>query len=237
MDHGELNGVRVLPSAAYDEIWAHQATTTWAEMFGPQVTNYGLGWFVGEFEGEPLVGNYGTETGFQTHLGIFPDEHLAVVAMDNAYNPEEIAFPAYDIGNGIAGVLLGGEPSPAATDIHSVLTAANDTFMATYAQGDAAGMAALYTDDGQLLPPNADFVAGRPAIQQFWQSLMDEGITRVKLEIVEANAAGDTAYEVSRYTTYAGDQVADEGKYIVIWKQVDGAWKLYRDIFNSSMPD
>jgi hypothetical protein len=30
--------------------------------------------------------------------------------------------------------------------------------------------------------------------------------------------------------------VLDEGKYIVIWKQVEGQWKLHRDILNSSRP-
>jgi len=48
---------------------------------------------------------------------------------------------------------------------------------------------------------------------------------------------GKTAIEVSRYTLYAeGDVVADKGKYIVVWKKKKGAWKLHRDIFNSSMP-
>jgi len=28
----------------------------------------------------------------------------------------------------------------------------------------------------------------------------------------------------------------DKGKYIVIWKKVDGEWKYYRDIFNSDLP-
>ena len=43
---------------------------------------------------------------------------------------------------------------------------------------------------------------------------------------------------VTFYATYgADDQVADQGKYIVLWPQVDGAWKLHRDIFNSSLPN
>ena len=28
----------------------------------------------------------------------------------------------------------------------------------------------------------------------------------------------------------------DSGKFIVIWKQEGGQWKLHRDIWNSSMP-
>ena len=62
-----------------DAMWSPQAASTWAEMFGPQVTDYGLGWWVGEFNGHPIIGNYGAESGFQSHLGIFPDEGYAVI--------------------------------------------------------------------------------------------------------------------------------------------------------------
>jgi len=117
------------------------------------------------------------------------------------------------------------------------IAAANENFMAAFSSGDAAGVAALYTEDGQVLPPNADVVTGQKAIKRFWQAVMDMGITEVKLEIVEVGDHGDTAIEVSTFELLikTGD-VVDNGKYIVIWKKEDGRWKLHRDIFNSSMP-
>ena len=33
-----------------------------------------------------------------------------------------------------------------------------------------------------------------------------------------------------------GGVVADRGKYIVIWKNEGGSWKLHKDIFNTSQP-
>jgi uncharacterized protein (TIGR02246 family) len=117
------------------------------------------------------------------------------------------------------------------------IAAANDQFMAAVEQQDAAALAALYTKRGQLLPPNSDFVTGQEALQAFWQAVLDMGIRRALMEIVEVEDHGKTAIEVSRYTLYAeGDAVADKGKYIVIWKKKGGVWKLHRDIFNSSMP-
>ncbi len=124
-----------------------------------------------------------------------------------------------------------------ATKVHEAIAAANENFMATFNRGDAAGMAALYTENGQVLPPNSDFVTGKPAIQIFWQALMDMGIKAAKMAIVEVEDHGDTAIEVSTYTLQGeAGQVLDRGKYIVIWKQEAGQWKLHRDIFNSSMP-
>jgi uncharacterized protein (TIGR02246 family) len=123
------------------------------------------------------------------------------------------------------------------TEVRDAIADANEMFMAAFGQGDAAGLAALYTEDGQVLPPNGDFVTGKQAIQGFWQALMDMGIKAAKLEIVEVEGHGDTAIDVSKYTLKGeAGQVLDQGKYIVIWKREDGQWKLHRDIFNSSMP-
>ena len=123
------------------------------------------------------------------------------------------------------------------TEISDAIVAVNEKFMAAFKMGDAAGIANLYTENGQLLPPNAGFLTGREAVQAVWQSILDMGAKEIKLDIVELEGYGDTAIETSTYTLYdeSGQQL-DQGKYIVIWKQLNGQWQLYRDIFNSSMP-
>jgi uncharacterized protein (TIGR02246 family) len=124
-----------------------------------------------------------------------------------------------------------------ADKLRKEIAAANENFEAAFEQQDAAALAALYTKGGQVLPPNSDVVTGREAIQGFWQAVMDMGIRRAELEIVEVEDHGKTAIEVSRFTLYAeGGAVADRGKYIVVWKKRKTGWKLHRDIFNSSMP-
>jgi uncharacterized protein (TIGR02246 family) len=121
--------------------------------------------------------------------------------------------------------------------VRDAIVAANETFVNTFNKGDAAGLAALYTEEGQLLPPNAETMSGHQAIQAFWQGAMDMGIKSAQIETGEVEAHGETAIEVSRYKLYgAEDQVLDKGKFIVIWKRENGQWKLHRDIFNSSMP-
>ena len=71
----------------------------------------------------------------------------------------------------------------------------------------------------------------------FWKSLFDLGIKKAKLETLEVVGMGDTACEVGKYTLFLeGEQVADSGKYVIIWKMVNGQWKLHRDIWNTSMP-
>ena len=122
-------------------------------------------------------------------------------------------------------------------EVRGAIESANEKFMATFSTGDAAGMAALYTESGQVLPPNSEIVTGKQALQGFWQALMDMGIKEATLEIAEIEDHGDTAIEVSKYTLRGEEgKVLDKGKYIVIWKLEQGQWKLHRDIFNSNIP-
>ena len=66
---------------------------------------------------------------------------------------------------------------------------------------------------------------------------MDMGIKEARIEILEVEGHGDTAIEVLTFKLLrVGEQVPDKGKYIVIWRQEEGRWKLHRDILNSSMP-
>ena len=115
------------------------------------------------------------------------------------------------------------------------IEATNTQFMEAFSQGDAAGVAACYTEDGQLMPPNGEIVSGRAALQTGFQELID-GKYSLQLETIEVEGHGDTAHEIGNYTMAVDGETVDEGKYIVIWKNVDGQWKLHRDIFNSNNP-
>lgn len=111
----------------------------------------------------------------------------------------------------------------------------NAAFVAALRRGDSAGMAAVYTADGQLLPPGAPMMSGKAAIQAFWQGALDMGVADDALETLELDVHGDTAAEMGQgvLKTKAG-QVIDTAKYIVLWKRENGAWKWYRDIYNSN---
>ncbi len=116
------------------------------------------------------------------------------------------------------------------------IDAMNARWMAAFSQGDAAGVAACYTEDAQLLPPNSEIVSGPEAVQANFQEAMDAGLN-VRLESVELESHGDTAYEVGTAIVTGEDgQTIDESKGIVIWKKVGDEWKLHRDIFNSNLP-
>ena len=122
-------------------------------------------------------------------------------------------------------------------DIRTQIEAANAQFVTAFKRGDATSMANLYTASAQLLPANSDFVRGTAAIGAFWQTVMDMGLKGASLETIELEVHGDTVIEIGRYRLLAaGDAVADQGKYIVVWKNDNGKWKLHRDIWTTSQP-
>jgi uncharacterized protein (TIGR02246 family) len=123
------------------------------------------------------------------------------------------------------------------SDPREGIVAANAAFAAAWRRGDARAVAAMYTEHGQLFPPNEPIVAGRAAIERFWKAAMDAGIKAIELKATEVEALGESAVEVGAYALHSKDGVAmDRGKYLVLWKQVDGAWRLHRDCWNSSQP-
>ena len=91
----------------------------------------------------------------------------------------------------------------------------------------------VYTANARILPPGAPMIEGRAQIKTFWtQAIAGLDIKSVTLATVQAEAAGDSVVEIGRaeLTTNAGQTVA--AKYVVHWKQEDGAWKWHTDIWN-----
>ena len=118
---------------------------------------------------------------------------------------------------------------------HEIETA-NREFMAAFGRRDTAAIGRLYTDDALVLPPNADLVRGPRSIADFWQSMFQVGATSVTLDTVDIDETSDLAVEVGRYRVMAGDALADQGKYVVVWKNQGGQWRLHRDIWNTNQP-
>jgi uncharacterized protein (TIGR02246 family) len=133
--------------------------------------------------------------------------------------------------------LVSTTPSAQSGNERAAIEAVNAKFGAAWGSKDAAALAALYTANATLLPPNSARVTGSAAILEFWKGALASAPDRGKLTTAEVEAHGDTAHEVGTYELSMADgKVADKGKYVVIWKREGGQWKLHRDIWNSDMP-
>ncbi len=113
----------------------------------------------------------------------------------------------------------------------------NAEFVEAFQRKDGAAIAAMYSTSPRVMPPGSDAVEGKMKIQAFWENVFHAGITDAKLETIEVDLIGGyTAIETGKFVLYANREVADRGKYLVVWRNEDGQWKLHRDVWNSSVP-
>jgi len=123
-------------------------------------------------------------------------------------------------------------------EVRKAVEKLNLEFGEGFRRGDAAAVAALYTDDAVLLPPNSEIIRGRQGIEKFWRKAIQNGLKDVIMTTVELSVSGDTIHVIGDYTakiSERGHELAEEkGKYLIIGKRTAAGWKAHRDIWNSS---
>jgi len=118
----------------------------------------------------------------------------------------------------------------------SSIEAENVKFLEAFKKGDSVAIASYYTDDAWVMPPNSEPVKGAD-IAALWGSFIRMGVKDFKLITNDVSGDETQLAETGYYELYGADnKLMDKGKYVVVWKAVNGGWKLYRDIFNTSMP-
>ena len=136
----------------------------------------------------------------------------------------------------LAAIIAATACAPPAAQQSPELAAMTERWEKALNSGDVEAVAALYSDDARLLPPNAELAQGRVAIAAEFSQMIAAGLT-IDLENVDAVVAGDVGYKVGTYILLApGGVTVDRGKYIDVWRKVDGQWKITNDIWNSSLP-
>jgi uncharacterized protein (TIGR02246 family) len=110
----------------------------------------------------------------------------------------------------------------------------NDEWTAAFNKGDSHALAELYAEDAYVLPADAEMLHGRQAIQGFWDNTMQQ-LGDGKLTAVDVQPLGpDAAREIGTFSFKEKGNTPREvnGKYVVVWRKINGQWKLATDIWN-----
>ncbi len=121
--------------------------------------------------------------------------------------------------------------------VKAAIDANNKVFAASIKNGDSLAMIGTYATDGCLMPSNSPKLCGVKGISEFYTWTRQMGAGDLTFQVLEVTGGKDLVSEEGTYDVLGKDgKSMEKGKYIVTWKQENGQWKKYRDIWNSDAP-
>jgi len=113
----------------------------------------------------------------------------------------------------------------------------NESYSERFITNDSLFYVDRYCAEAEVYSPNMPAVNGREAIRKFFFN--DGNNKEAKIELPAGNFFGNENLVVEEGTYNFPDGKGgsfDKGKFIAIWKQEDGKWKLFREIWNTDNP-
>jgi uncharacterized protein (TIGR02246 family) len=122
-------------------------------------------------------------------------------------------------------------------DVQGAIDLGNRAYIRALVAHDPVAFGSLFTEDAISMPSQAPMIRGRDAIVDSMRAVFAriafEGGT---LHTITTHLEGNTAIEIGAYhfdVTIAGGRRDLRGRYLVVWRRVDGAWLIAVD---SSQP-
>jgi uncharacterized protein (TIGR02246 family) len=125
-------------------------------------------------------------------------------------------------------------PLAASPAVQAKVDALNNAFAAAMIRGDAAAVAAIYTEDAHLYFFKGTTLKGRAAIQEFLTGMFKGmKVTAMKIVSEEIHPMGGTILDEGHYemTSEADGKVeTSKARYLQVYKKgKDGKYLLFRD--------
>jgi ketosteroid isomerase-like protein len=121
--------------------------------------------------------------------------------------------------------------------VKAAIAASNKAFGASFATGDSTAFANCYTNDACINVTGMPRMCGTQALTAFFNGGVKMGINNIVITTEEVMGSKEAVVETGKYEMFVGNKVsAEKGKFIVVWKEENGKWKMHRDIWNSDAP-
>lgn len=129
-------------------------------------------------------------------------------------------------------------PRPHDHPAYAGVEAANRQLESRLEQGDLAGVAAMYEDDGLMVAAGGNIVAGREALDASWSRPLQNAEWSLSIHSIEGpvELPVQRGTSVLAYDRPTGRHVS-EVEFVVVWRlQDDGSYRIAVDAYWSS-PD
>ncbi len=122
-------------------------------------------------------------------------------------------------------------------DAKAAVEACLTGFAESFRNQDARSCAGVYSEDAQLLPPDAPALVGTTAIEAMFVSLFEAGVRSTELRTLDVIEEGSLIVETGEFTFTIDPSGRMDGKYLAVYqRQADGTLKCIREAFNSNAP-
>lgn len=115
------------------------------------------------------------------------------------------------------------------------IRAATSSLETSFNAKDVDKILTLYTENAVFMPPNKPLLRGRGPLKQFYDGLLNSGSKDLKLTPADVAGHGPLAYESGSYSMINGT-VPDRGKYLFIFRNTSGNWKIEYTSWSSDLP-
>lgn len=145
------------------------------------------------------------------------------------------------LATGLAALACGSAPQVDTEAEKAAIAESNRKWLAAVEAKDIEACVSFYAPDAVEMQPGMPALVGREAIREWFEAwLPDTSVSNAFFpERTEVAASGDVAYDrgTYRFTGSTPDgPIEDVGKYLVIWKKIDGDWKVVASTSNSDLP-
>ncbi len=139
--------------------------------------------------------------------------------------------------SGPAPTLTRTEPPPFDLDATRQLIAQqNDRFTNAHLTGDIATIDSMFAADAKAFPPGAAAI-GPQAMHDFTVDYLKAGLTEFREETTDFYGNAEYVIDAGTYVvTYGPNHVTERGKYLNVWTQVNGSWKIKANMWNTDAP-
>lgn len=116
------------------------------------------------------------------------------------------------------------------------ITESHLLYIQALSSGDSALFIDRYAKDCWIMPPNASALCGEGApLDLFREEYYTKGVRNGRFMTIDIfGDAGEFVTEVGFFQLFdAGNNMIDNGKFLVLWRKTTAGWKMFRDSFSS----